>query len=115
MTAVCDRLELPLTQDLIPEEFGCDTWQFRTDGERSYLDNMLAWTADDPPREANRFWYNQRTVSADAMLWTSAIIPADFRHMKRGSIPFFQHIVRFERRIRSDTGPFVAYQMLEAR
>ena len=115
MTAVCDRLELPLTQDLVPEEFGCDTWQFRTDGERSYLDNMLAWTSDDPLREANRLWFNQRTVSGDAMLWTNAIIPANFRHIKRGSIPFFQHNVRFERLMRSDTGYFVAYQMLEAR
>ena len=114
MNAVCDRLEIPMIGGLIPLAFSCDTWQYRTDGERPYLDNVVD-ILDDPPREAHRRWYGQRTVTNNAMLWTQAILPKVFRHMKRGNIPFFHHTVRFERRIRSDTGFFVAYQMLDAR
>ena len=114
VNAVCDRLEIPMTGGLIPLAFGCDTWQYRTNGERPYLDNVVE-ILGDPPREAHRRWYGRRTVSNDAMLWTQAIIPKGFRHMKRGKLPFFQNTVRYERRIRSYTGSFVAYQMLEAR
>ena len=35
--------------------------------------------------------------------------------MKRREIFFSQNTVRFERRVRSDTGYFVAYQMIEVR
>ncbi|CDF32986.1 unnamed protein product [Chondrus crispus] len=115
ISAVCDRLELPLTDGLIPASYFCDTWQYRTEGERSYLDSMINWTARDPVRDANRLWYNQRTATNEAMFWTRAIIPENFRHLKRENLPFFQHTVRAERRLRSDTGYFVAYHMLEAR
>ena len=49
------------------------------------------------------------------MFWTQPIIPENFRYLKRGNLPFFQCTVRAERRLRSDTGYFIAYQMLEAR
>ena len=48
------------------------------------------------------------------MSWTRAILPRDFRRMKHSGIPFFKNTVRFERRMRADTGYFLAYQMLEA-
>ena len=89
MDTVCDRLEMPMTDGLIPLDYGCDTWRYHTEGERAYLDNLIAWTLGDPPREANRMWYNQRTVTGDAMSCTQPIIPKDFRHMKRGNVPLF--------------------------
>ena len=115
MSTVCDRLELPLTDGLIPASYFCDTWQYRTGGERSYLDSMIIWTAGDPIREANRLWHNQRTATNQAMFWTQPIIPGNFRHLKRDKLPFFQCTGRAERRLRSDTGYFIAYHMLEAR
>ena len=114
MESVLDRLDIPLTDTLIPSSFGCDTWVFRTEGEREYLNSLLSWTRGDPVLEADRLWRNQLTATNDAMSWTSAILPPNFRRMKRSSIPFFKYTVRFERRIRADTGYFLAYQMLEA-
>ena len=113
MSTVCDRLELQLTDGLIPDF--CDTWQYRTEGEQSLLDSMINWTAGNAVREANCLWYKQRTATNQAMFWTQPIIPENFRHLKRGNLPFFQCTVRAERRLRSDTGYFIAYHMLEAR
>ena len=75
---------------------------------------MINWTAGDPVRGENCFWYNQRTSTKQAMFWTQPIIPENFRHLKRGNLSFFQCTIRAERRPRSDTGYFIAYHMLEA-
>ena len=75
---------------------------------------MINWTAGDPVRESNRLWYNQRTATNQGMFWTQPIIPKNFRYLRRGNLPCFQYTVRAERRLRSDTGYFIAYHMLEA-
>ncbi|CDF36187.1 unnamed protein product [Chondrus crispus] len=69
----------------------------------------------DPVREADRRWHDQHIVSNDAIFWTQPLIPENFRHLKRGNLSFLNHTVRLERRLRSETGYFVAYQMVEAR
>ena len=114
MEAVFNRLSLFLSDALIPTSFGCNTWKFRTEGERDYLDNLLTWSRGDPVVEADRLWHGQLMVTNDALSWTCPILPLNFRRLKRGNIPFFQHTVRFERKMRSDTGYFLAYQMVEA-
>ena len=99
---ILDRLDLPLTYTLIPTSIGCDTCKFRTERERDYLDSLLSWTRSNPVVEADRLWRNQLTATNNAISWTCAIPSLDF-------LPFFQHTVRFERKIRSDTGNFLAY------
>ena len=115
MEAMFARLEIPITDSLIPSCYHCKTWQCRTENEQLYLENLIDCTFGDPVREADRLWRNQRTVSNDAIFWTCTILLSNFRRMKRRGIFFFQNTVRLEHRLRSDTGYFIAYQMLEAR
>lgn len=46
MEAVLDRLEIPLTDSLIPLSFVCDMCGFRIEGEREYVDCLLSWTQE---------------------------------------------------------------------
>ena len=114
MEAVLNRLNLFLSDALIPASFGCDTWKFRTDGERDYLDNLLTWSRGDPVVEADCLWHGRLMVTNDALSWTRPILLLNFRRTKCGNIPFFQHTVRFESKMRSGTGYFLAYQMVGA-
>ena len=114
MEAVFARLEIPINDSLIPSCYHCDTWQCRTEDEQLYLENIIDCTFGDPVREADHICRNQRSVTNDAVFWTCSFLPSNFRRMKRGGIFLFQNTVCLERRLRSDTGYFIAYQMPEA-
>lgn len=88
MNAVFARLEIPITDSLIPASYHCDTWQCRTEGERLYPQNLIECTLGDPGREPDHLWRNQRSVTNDAIFWTLPFLPPNFCNMKRGSTSF---------------------------
>lgn len=112
--AVCIRLEIPVAKKLIPEDYRADTWQFRTDGEGTYLTEMVRWGEGDSVGKAGYFWSGARGVSQEAMFWRKPILISHFRELKRGDHHFFSQTVRFERRFLPENGFFEAYHMLEA-
>lgn len=114
MEAVVARLQLFQTNSLIPESYNTDTWQYRLDEEIPYLEKLMAWGQGDPVQKADALWRNTEEVSQEAIFWAHPILSKNFRTLKRVETLFYTKTVRFERRTRSQTGFFVAYQMLEA-
>ena len=78
MDAVFARLEIPVTDSLIPPYYHCDTWQCRTEGEGLYMENLIDCSFGDPVREADLLCRNPRTGTTDAIFWTQAILPSNF-------------------------------------
>lgn len=75
---------------------------------------MVRWGDGNPVAKANSLWRSYEGVSQDALFRQRPIIPYGFRHLKRKDHSFYRYTVRYERRMRSDTGYFIAYQLVEA-
>lgn len=105
-------LNILRSEALIPHSYDCDNWTYRTGGERYYLDNLVTMSLRRVAEESDRLWRDKLTVDHEAMFWNRAILPENFRHAKSSTIPFFQQTVRFGRRLSSDTGYFLAYQLI---
>lgn len=114
MNAVCRRLEVPVTDKLVPVDYHADTWQCRTDGEALYLAEFTPWGEGGPVEKADHLWRDYAGVFQEAIFCQKPLIHYGLRYLKRRELPFFAHTVWFECRFRSDNGFFVAYRMLEA-
>lgn len=114
MNAVDERLSMPVNNKLIPLEYGCDTWRYQTEYESFYIAELIRWGEEDPVGKANSWWGGHEGVSQDALFYTRPLVSPGFNRFRRKDDTLFTHTVRFERRFRSDSGFFVAYQMVEA-
>ena len=94
----CDRL--------VPRAWNLDTWAYRADGDRGYVANLKQIFDTLRVRE------EEPTVAM--MTWDRPLLPADFsRSVDQRRDPAMHTKLKFERRMRSRTGLFVAYEWME--
>lgn len=115
MYAEIDHLKIPQSETLILYSHDCDTSTYRTDGEPYYSDSLVTISLRRVAQESDCFWRDHITIDYEAMLWNGDILPDNFRHVKRDSIPVFKYNVRFGSRIRSEKGYFLTCQVIEAK
>lgn len=104
---VLDRLKSPRSKAFIPQSYICDTWTYRTQGERCYLNSLAALSHRYIVEESTSLWRGQLTVDHESMSWNQVILRENFRDIKRSIISPLRHTARFERWLRSKTRYFL--------
>lgn len=103
------KLRLLAGPEFLRAPFELDLWQARDDQEARYIERLLGMM--DTIRGWSR--WTMVDVVPMAMLWEERLLPPDYRREKKGVMPFWSDLVRFERRTRSLHGCFIGWHHRE--